>query len=424
MNMNRVAIKHKKTLSARDLVLLIGMVVISFFVVKTNSISSTTTRTILVAVSMLAFIALLYTHAFRNAINSSVCVAFFLFILLVIPMSALEYGVSSTIGAVLSQITYFMGIIFSAVIIFNRDNKKLIKMLFYSIMLVWIYENIQLMLLCFAYPNIGRLIASHDANYSLISSVGSPYGIAQSTCLISIVILKFITDRKYKIPLIIKGILIATLVVFTITIYQTQSTITSLILIAGYVVALSYNLLFNNEKKKSKGIAVVIVLLIISTYFFKNELGAILISSFNSSNSVFGIRMVEIGRLLVGSNTSHDMQTRGQLFYQSWSSIWKHPLMGNYYNGGSVSGDHCHFLDVLSDYGLLMGIPNLLIFYFFEKDMTRKIENYDRFAWLPMLLMSLMNPMRMYQVYFVVLFIIPLCYLYFFHYKVNCDNTQ
>lgn len=399
--------------SVRQLLFSFGVIVLTYFIVVSNSISSTSARTMITALAVLIVDAVFFTNSFLRAINTKSFVSWLVFINLVFVFSLLTHGISTTIGAIISQVTYFCGMILFYSVMDRQDNKAIIRLIFWGVILVWLYEVIQLLLLCIASPNIGRIIASHGATYSVVSSVGSPYGIAQSTCLISIVILRFVTDKKYKIPFILRIIFVALLSVFTVTIYQTQSTITSLILVLGFTIVLIRNAVMGDYTRRNKGLVILVIMMLFGTFLFRFQIGLLLMSTFSSSNSVFGIRMVEIGRLLTGSTTSHDMQTRGQLFIQSWESIWIHPIFGNLYNGGSVSGDHCHVLDILSDYGFVMGIPNLLVFYYYIKTTKQTIRNYDLYAWVPMLVMSFLNPMRMFQVYFAILFIIPLCYIYF-----------
>lgn len=403
--------------SIRNVLFALGVAVLTLMMVKTNGISSTTYRAILASSGLIVVSILMYFNVARRLINTKLFVAFLCYCIFVFFFSFLQHGLSTTIGALLSQITFFVGILITFVVAEISENKGAIKLLFYMTLIVWLYENIQLIILCLSNPNIGRMISAHSADYTIVSSIGSPYGIAEGSSLIAIILFKFAIDKDYYIKPLFRLALLIVVLIFATAVYQTQSTITSIIMMLFLGIALIMNITRGNYSRRVKRVLLLCLAIALSVFLFRERIGYFLISKFSNYGSVFNIRMYEIGRFAAGYSSSNDMQARVDLFTQSWQSIWKHPIFGNLYNGGSISGEHCHVLDVVSDYGLLGSIPYLLIFVYFQKILKQRLENYDFFIWLPVVIMSFSNPLRIYQTFFSIFYICPLCYFVFNSFK-------
>lgn len=418
-----IRVPKRNTTSLGELFFAFSVLLLSYTVINANGLSNTVNRAIMATILLVFVSVLFYAQAVYKRMCTRSGLMLILFLLYILAFSTLEYGVSTTVGAILSQLTYFSGFLIIFVCMERIESGFIKRLLFFGTIFIWLYGNVKLIILCHAFPNIGREIASHTADFTLVSYIGSPYGIAESTCLISIVLYRFTIDRQCNIGLLSRIVFLALLGVFSYAVYLTQSTITTLILIGGIGSETIGKVIQSSKSKKKKQMMLVFIILLILILITKNQIGNYLINTFGRANSVFEIRMQELGHLLSGSSVSSDIVARRELFIQSWMTIWKHPLFGNLYNGGSISGQHSHLVDIISDYGFAGAIPYMLIPFFEICYLRKKLSNYDLAAWLPIVVMSFLNPLRMYQVYFAFFFLIPFIYHYF-DLSVNCRKTK
>lgn len=384
-----------------------------FFIVKTNTYAETGKLTIISVVLWVLFMYLLRSkYAIQRVLTNGFSLAFILFIIYIFCFSFLEYGVSTTINAILSHFTYFSGI-FIFVLYVNYIKPKNYAYTLGGIVCIWLLADLQLLVLCKTIPNIGRLIVSHGADVTISSSIGSPYALAESSCFIVIAIVRLTTSCRYNMKKITKLCMMAIAILMGLTVYETQSTITTLIMLLGVVGSVFLNILEGkkgNSLRKRMIIICIIIMFILLFVVSKEYIGSVLIQSFSSGDSVFAIRLYQVGQALAHNTLSSDFSERIALMLTSFKTFLDNPIVGNMYTGGVVTGGHCGLFDVFSNYGLLGGVPYLLVFIAFFKYLKRKLNNYDFLLWFPLFVMSLLNPIVLYQTYFAVLFIVPSLY--------------
>lgn len=397
-----------------------------YFILKTNTYPETSRLAIISVVLWGMSICLIKNNLIHCTLLNSFSVAFVLFAIYILCFTFLKYGILTACNAVLSQFTYFSGI-FIFVAYLGHLNPKSYTYILGGILVIWGVVDLQLLMLCKMIPNIGRLIVSHNADAAISMSVGSPYALAESSCFIVIAIVRLTTSLKYKIKPTIKMGLFLIAILKALTVYETQSTITTLIMILGVIGAIFLNMIEGkrgNTPRKRLVMQGSIICFIILFLVSKEIIGSALISHFSSGDSVFAIRMYQVGQALAYNQLSSDFSERIALMLTSFRTFLEHPLVGNMYIGGAIAGGHCGLFDALSNYGLMGGAPYFAIFFTYFKFLKKKLYNYDFLLWFPLLIMSLLNPIVLYQTYFSVLFVVPSLYYLFGRNDVSRKDSK
>lgn len=397
----------------------------AFFLITTNTCRSSVQRTIIFFLLCLLYTFFKNVNTFKHELSTKTAVAFYIFEIYLLIFSTFSYGISTSVNTVLSQVVFLGGALLFLVFL-KRIKPSSFSFLVCSILALWMFADLKLLLLCKSSPNIARYIVADLVDPKISCSVGAPYALAQSSCFIVIALVNLVTNRKYKTSFLTKVLVIFSIIIMGVTVYEIQSTITTLIMIFGSFTAIFLNIIAgkNGLNKKKKIILSLIIIVFICTFLvFKENIGIFLIKSFNNGNSVFAARLVEVGRVLSKVHVSNDISTRLQLAQQSIQTFMQNPILGNLYIHGRVSGGHCAILDIFSDYGLAGGLPFIMFFVFYFRRLKKVLHNFDLFIWLPFFIMSWLNPIALYQPYFSILFIVPSLYYIFEKYNKSKVST-
>ena len=100
---------------------------------------------------------------------------------------------------------------------------------------------------------------------------------------------------------------------------------------------------------------------------------------------------------------------------KSLKTFINNPLFGVSYRHGNNYlkasdfgiGNHCEWADALANYGLIGGVPMLLIYYYNVREVLQMPNRLSK-GWLVcMLVMGMFNPFRSFQSHLILFFIIP-----------------
>ena len=391
----------------------------TFFLITTNMCKSSVQKTIVFFTLCLMYFLLKNIKLFKYELASKTALAFFLFEIYILIFSTISYNIFTAFNTVLSQFVYLGGaVLFFALV--NRLKPPNFLVVVCSVVIIWVFADLKVLLLCRSYPNIARYIVAGMVDSEVICSVAAPYALAQSSCFIVIALVNLLTKRKNKLGIFPNVIIISCVVVMAITVYEIQSTITTLIMISGCVVAVFLNIFSGRDgltQKKKICLSIAIVVLGCIFMLFKKSIGICLINRFENGNSVFAGRLSEIGHVLSSANLSSDLSARLELAQKSLQAFVRNPILGNLYTNGTSSGGHCAILDLFSDYGLVGGLPFILFFVFYFRRLKKILHNFDIFIWIPFFVMSWLNPVVLYQPYFSILFVVPALYYVFEKYN-------
>lgn len=253
-------------------------------------------------------------------------------------------------------------------------------------------------------PNVTRAWAGFEessanniANYYFVYAI--PFTIAISTM--------FTCKAKKIVTKAIMGTLIIYQIYFLLLAQYTLSVLISIIGICTEIYC-------NTKPGRKKTILILIfaTLAILSPWFFK--MAASLVPSEQMS-----IRLYEIYYFLVGGDASgYNMNGRMTLYTESIKAFLKSPFWGNRYL--DFDG-HATFLTVLSDLGLLGGIPFYYLYFSSLKRVRKIINDKGNYYWpifLMLVLIGFTNPIHTaLPLMYVVWFLVPLSIETFMEYE-------
>lgn len=397
----RLLIKNK--LNPMQLITLAVILVALVFMLKSNSYSQSYSA-IFSAFFLFIFLFLLDGKCAYAMVSSIEFLLLLYFLFFVFIMDASYYGIKTAFGGVGNYFLFYFG--FTLFLFFKHKNQpKTWNWIVALTLVLYVFHAARLLLLYLENPGIARFIISGKADLSISERYGNPYGIAQGLCFISIALLDiFLSVRKRFFVVVV---MLALIVLFSVVVILTQSAITLLVLVVGYVFCF-----VNRLSKNKKNSALIIVLLIILVVFlFRGAIGTAIMRNADLS-SITGIRMYELGEFFANGTRSNDISARSGLFWQSFYTFLEHPIVGNLYTVGAMSGNHAEIVDIFSDFGLMGGVPLLLIFVLFFRRVLKIVGGQRYLLWLPALLYSFLNPFAGVQSYLAMLFVVPSLYVF------------
>ncbi len=253
-------------------------------------------------------------------------------------------------------------------------------------------------------PNVTRAWAGFEessennvGNYYFVYAI--PFTIAISTMV------------ACKTKKIVLKVIMVTLVIYQIYfLLLAQYTLSVLISIIGICAEIYCNTKLG--RKKTILVFVFAILAILSPWLFK-------MAASHVPSEQMSIRLYEIYYFLVGGDaTGYNMDGRITLYTESIKAFLKSPFWGNRHL--DFDG-HATFLTVLSDLGLLGGIPFYYLYFSSRKRVRIIINdkgNYYGPVFLMLLLMGFTNPIHTaLPLMYVVWFLVPLSIETFMEYE-------
>ncbi len=348
--------------------------------------------------------------------NSQVgCVIFFAFYILINGFSVA--GWLFTIKQVLAAIMQFSYIIIFGYYLQPSQSAKL-KTIFKILFFVFLCVEIRTLLFYAQNEGAARDLARDQEIYGQLYGVGG-YTFAYASALFAIIALNLILDKR--IAGNSKKILwISVFVLSTFVIIMTESTITLIAYIIGVFVCIffrNYNKKLDvNNPRLAAAIKVLFIAVLILLFIpFLKYLGEFLIDFSSKFPKDLGGRIKQLGEAIIGDNDDGYALNRIKIPWESFKTFLQNPIIGISYKHGNGylnkikfgAGNHCEWVDALTNYGLIGGIPFLAI-YFIQIKKIIKVSVGLSIAWVVcLIIMGLFNPFRSFQSHIVIFFMIP-----------------
>lgn len=221
------------------------------------------------------------------------------------------------------------------------------------------------------------------------------------------------------------------LAILVIVVIETRSTITVLGLIFGLLTSLIISFLGNKKGRirinyRFIFASSVLLIAIIIIFMNINHIGHLIIEQTAGSNNALYRRLYEVGIELAylghEDGGSNYLWSRLSRLSDSFELFISSPFIGNGYKYGYDFfsskllgiGNHSEWLDIMAVYGLIGGLPFLLIYYFAVKE-TQKYNNRTTMKTyvFAVIFLGLFNPMKSFQTHLIIFFVIPSSYILF-----------
>lgn len=312
---------------------------------------------------------------------------------------------------------FFSGILlFSPIIVFNyyNEGKNISRLKSIVIILVvwWGVTSIRALSFYNQYEEAARDLASDTSLYGDIA-IGGGYGLAfGSAILVSFSILYYsylIQKKRYRFIIWFAFLLLTIMVVF-----QTMSTTTFVAMVIGIIGSL---MLYKTRTTSDVAIRMFLLLVIgVILYLSMDSLLLMMSNYFSNQEGIMFSRLDSLTGMIAGdSSTGYYSSSRTQIPFDALKTFFKHPIFGvsymhgNYYLNPRLYGvgNHCEWSDALANYGIIGGIPMLLIYINQCKSIFKNI-GYSSFGLLLcVFILGFFNPFRTFQSHLVLFFIIP-----------------
>lgn len=266
-----------------------------------------------------------------------------------------------------------------------------------------------------------RALASNRDRYGDIA-IGGGYGLAYSSAILSVVFLDLIAARIVP-PAFRIHVNLFVVAIMGAVVFFTRSTVTLLCWIVGLFVCFLLRPLSKNKRGlrvfiRILLIALIVLLIIIA--FGIDDIGLWLLEKTSNSNDQMTRRLNSFASWLTYGSERSDSEYflgRFDLPAMSLETFIRNPvfgvahLHGNNYTSSRAYGisQHGEWADALGNYGLLGGIPFLLIYIYSISNTVKMQKGKLSIAWCVILiLIGVFNPIRGYNVNLTVFYIIPM----------------
>jgi multisubunit Na+/H+ antiporter MnhG subunit len=296
----------------------------------------------------------------------------------------------------------------------TEKNKKFILKCIYVIFLYY------LIISYFSYTILGvdaRRMASSSEDYGDLA-IGGGYSFAYAIALFAVYLFDRLLNRAIRDSReqVLNVIII---ILASIVIIKTRSTVTVLAYFTGLLITLlapaSKTGIHNLRQPIVNRLAIIITILLI--LLLKNSFGSLIVSIGRNISNILGDRLLSLGYLLLRSDIGSYASDRIAIPINSFITFIKQPIFGIAYLHGNGylkatlfgAGNHCEWIDALTNWGLVGGLPFLYVYFsavhriYCCNERTLGIG-----LWVTFIILGLFNPFRSIQTAMVVFFVIPL----------------
>lgn len=305
-----------------------------------------------------------------------------------------NYGVKRFMSKFFQYFFMFFPSVLTLRFIANANNKQknfiliFISLLITYVMLVTIHE-IEM------HPDITRMWDSDIETTS--DNIASYYFVYAIPIIISVLIM-FIS-KNHKI--LFKIIAIAFVIFSFVFLLQAQYTLSILIAMVGLILGFLIS-------SKSTLIKIIVSISIVILMFLLPDILKYVATNVKSAQ--ISIRFRELANFFSSGDASgYNLDGRLTLYWETIKAFFVSPLYGN----RTLNFDgHATFLTILSDTGILGGIPFYILYFMTKKKIETIIEDTTGLFTIPFLMlviMGLTNPIHAaYPVGFAIWFVVPL----------------
>lgn len=314
-------------------------------------------------------------------------------------------------------------LLFSPIAFFNyysgTANKKKLYLTLIIMLLVWIFFCGKALMFYGAYQYAARTLASHRDAYGSVS-IGGGYSLAYGASILSVLILELLIAKKISGKW--RKLLAAAVVILGIlVVLQTESTVTIVCFAVGVLTCLLFRPAKTLEKNKRITPRTLLRLVFFVGFVLVFTAGLKTIGEWTAelteqATDIVGIRLHSLGAALAGESSEGAYAlSRLEIPLKSLKTFLDSPLIGVAYQHGNGFlnsgyfgiGNHCEWADALGNYGLIGGIPFLLIYILQVKEVAKSNVRLSPAWWLVLLLMGMFNPFKSFQSNFAVFFLVP-----------------
>ncbi len=267
------------------------------------------------------------------------------------------------------------------------------------------------------FPGTARYAREHAA------LIGGGYGLACASSILSCFLFGLLVNGFFNYNKKLRLGVIISIVIMFLTVYKTESTLTLFILIVGYICCLYFK---NNNKTFFKFRVFLLPFAIIAAIIILPQLGEFLIDISEAKvndNRMFK-RFFSAGHFLVyGIDNTESLYAVNRFLipFETFDTFLKNPLFGVAYKHGCGYlrpylfgvGNHCEFVDALANFGIFGGGALLSIYGVQSAEILKYKVDRSKIWILVLFLLGIFNPLRYFQVNFVLFFLLPTFCLYF-----------
>lgn len=303
--------------------------------------------------------------------------------------------------------------------------KKTLRILIILILGIYIYYSV----ITIKYLEINPLAARDMVSYGVRDSlmIGGGFSLAYGfAILLPVLMYLTINYSKFREFIFINNlftriILISVAILFLVVIFKSMFAISFLVMLFGCV----YVLLRMNKVKKVNNIRIFgAVLLAVFIALSANQIVSFFNSYLGSANSVINSKLLVVLNLSEHSTMGDtgSLGVRIQLYLESLQIWLENPFFGIAYRYDFDTskmivaglGNHSEWLDSLAKYGIFFIF--FIIYIYKSKKVYKNIQGY-KLALILFIIIGLLNPIHLFNIYFVVFFYAPLLDNYFFGFK-------
>lgn len=419
-------IEKIKNIKVSDFVIFV--LITSLFILGLSSYKGDLNNYLLFFILLLwfAYNFLFFPKRIINLFSSKSFLCLFIFLLYYFLTSLLNGDVIYS----LKNIGSFL-IMFSPLYLFiylsNNNRLYIVKYILIAILIMWLFFSIRSLMFLFENPTAARTLARNPQAFGYLAigigytnTFGSAlFCIFLFNVLIRINCINNITNKLLKIILIFIFCIIAFLVVL-----KTLSTITIIATIIGILFSLYFKSITKNKylftKLNNRAVLTSIVffggiILFLLNYIF---FGNLFIEISHMDNGVVYDRIGDLGNILLSlDNTEvYSIETsRLDLMTKSLNAFFDNILFGQGYKYGydftsSIHygiGNHNELLDIFAIYGLLGGLPLLMIYIIHFRKNIKEKNIYILPIIITFIVMFTFNPFISFTANLFLFFVIP-----------------
>lgn len=362
----------------------------------------------LLFLSWLAFIFVFTNHKCNKIFNKKYLL---LFVVLIY-----HFLTGLMVTPLLKQTIYTaeLFLFFSPLIIYDYfkqiKSKKIFSLLTYSIIITLSIYSFRTIFYLIDHPLAARSMISTEMDDDV--TIGGGFALAYSLAIIVPCLFYILTRQKKLFSKFNKTIIIACIILFSITVFASLFFIAILLMIFGCL----FSLLIRENKKVFSVFSKVLIISALFYLLIGPIIGNFLIDSVYFSNPVIQQRSYEIGYTLSGrgSSETEDLSARFNVYEESLKTFLRNPILGvgikagNNYNDlyAAGIGGHSDFLDYLGKFGLMGCIP--LFYFLFQCYKENANSNLVNLAWLIFIISAILNPIMSFTEFLVLTLLIPL----------------
>lgn len=294
---------------------------------------------------------------------------------------------------------------------FDNHSKKRI---FALLCLIWDFIALVSTITFFKSENGGRdFAADHTGDF-----LGGGYNAAFGSAILCVVLISYFFQYKSKLPN--KGLMILTFVLSVAHVISTQSTITIVAMLVGVLLVFVYGRDSSKNIVKRRISTAFIVICAILFIINVSAIGSLLIKlSGQVSSELYSKRLFEVGKYLLSGDATWHMNARLVTLTNSINTFFQHPLLGIGYKYGNTYsllaangvGSHSELLDTFAQFGLIGGIPFILIFIYQIKELNKSSPVYVATPlFVSFALLFCFNPFLSAQSNFIIFTFLPLLF--------------